>query len=65
MIEPEMAFCDLNGNMDLAEEFVKYLIVDAKKHCPTRWNFSPGSWTGSYLPDSISSLIGHFSGLRC
>ena len=26
MIEPEMAFCDLKGNMDLAEEFVKYLI---------------------------------------
>src|SRR5947209_3588239 len=34
MIEPEMAFCDLNGNMDLAEEFVKYLIADARKHCP-------------------------------
>ena len=28
MIEPEMAFCDLEGNMDLAEEFVKFLIVD-------------------------------------
>jgi|SRR5690606_16922312 len=26
MIEPEMAFCDLQGNMDMAEEFVKYLI---------------------------------------
>ena len=26
MIEPEMAFYDLNDNMDLAEEFVKYLI---------------------------------------
>src|SRR5207237_1009786 len=34
MIEPEMAFCDLNGDMDLAEEFVKYLIADARKHCP-------------------------------
>src|SRR6266567_4071975 len=34
MIEPEMAFCDLNGNMDLAEEFVKYLIADARAHCP-------------------------------
>jgi asparaginyl-tRNA synthetase len=34
MIEPEMAFCDLNGNMDLAEEFVKYLIADARKNCP-------------------------------
>ncbi len=28
MIEPEMAFCDLEGDMDLAEEFVKYLIKD-------------------------------------
>src|ERR1043166_8013324 len=34
MIEPEMAFCDLKGNMDLAEEFVKYLIADACEHCP-------------------------------
>ena len=29
MIEPEMAFCDLEGDMDLAEEFVKYLVTDA------------------------------------
>jgi asparaginyl-tRNA synthetase len=34
MIEPEMAFCDLTGNMDLAEEMVKYLIVDVRKNCP-------------------------------
>ncbi|HEX3419764.1 MAG TPA: asparagine--tRNA ligase [Candidatus Udaeobacter sp.] len=33
MIEPEMAFCDLTGNMDLAEELVKYLIADARKQC--------------------------------
>src|SRR6188472_2034945 len=33
MIEPEMAFCDLTGNMDLAEELVKYLIADARKEC--------------------------------
>jgi asparaginyl-tRNA synthetase len=26
MIEPEMAFCDINDNMDLAEEMLKYLI---------------------------------------
>jgi asparaginyl-tRNA synthetase len=34
MIEPEMAFCHLNGNMDLAEELMKYLIADVRKHCP-------------------------------
>lgn len=33
MIEPEMAFCDLAGNMDTAEEFVKYLIRDVRAHC--------------------------------
>jgi asparaginyl-tRNA synthetase len=33
MIEPEMAFCDLTGNMDLAEEFVKHLIRDIRTHC--------------------------------
>ena len=33
MIEPEMAFYDLNDNMDLAEEFVKYLIKYALENC--------------------------------
>ena len=33
MIEPEMAFCDLDGNMDLAEEFVKFLIRDTIENC--------------------------------
>ena len=28
MIEPEMAFCDLEGDMDLAEEFTRYLVND-------------------------------------
>jgi asparaginyl-tRNA synthetase len=30
MVEPEMAFCDLAGDMDLAEEFVKALIREAR-----------------------------------
>ncbi|MBB5351971.1 asparaginyl-tRNA synthetase [Haloferula luteola] len=29
MIEPEMAFCDLQGDMDLAEAMVKCLVVEA------------------------------------
>ena len=33
MIEPEMAFCDLNGNMDLAEEILRYLIKYALENC--------------------------------
>src|SRR5437762_1361534 len=33
MIEPEMAFCDLQCDMDLAEEMVKYLIRDIRTNC--------------------------------
>jgi asparaginyl-tRNA synthetase len=33
MIEPEMAFYDLNDNMDLAEEFIKYTLVYILEKC--------------------------------
>lgn len=39
MIEPEVAFCDLNGDMDLAEDFVKHLIRDVKTHCAADLEF--------------------------
>ncbi|MBI2924244.1 MAG: asparagine--tRNA ligase [Verrucomicrobia bacterium] len=33
MIEPEMAFCDLHGDMDLAEDFVKAMARYTLEHC--------------------------------
>jgi asparaginyl-tRNA synthetase len=33
MIEPEMAFCDIEGNMNLAEEYLKYLVQYALDTC--------------------------------
>lgn len=33
MIEPEMAFCDLQGDMDLGEEFIKAMARFALEHC--------------------------------
>jgi asparaginyl-tRNA synthetase len=39
MIEPEMAFYDLEDNMDLAEDFVKYLISYALDNCSDDLNF--------------------------
>ena len=39
MIEPEMAFCDLQEDIDVAEAFVKYLIDDILQHCPEDMKF--------------------------
>ena len=33
MIEPEVAFIDLDGNMDLAEDFIKSVLSYALEHC--------------------------------
>jgi len=33
MIEPEMAFYDIHDNMDLAEDFLKFLLQYALDHC--------------------------------
>ena len=33
MIEPEMAFCDIDLDMDVAEEFLKYIIGHVLEHC--------------------------------
>ena len=39
MIEPEMAFCDIHDNMDLAEEMMKYLVKYALDNCADDLNF--------------------------
>ncbi|MCY2685699.1 asparagine--tRNA ligase [Salinimicrobium sp. TH3] len=33
MVEPEMAFCDLAGNMDIAEDFIKYVLKYVLDNC--------------------------------
>ncbi len=39
MVEPEMAFFDLNDNMDLAEAFIKRIVGDALTHCAEDMRF--------------------------
>ena len=39
MIEPEMAFCDLEGLMDVEEEMLKYVIKYVLDNCPEEINF--------------------------
>ena len=39
MIEPEMAFCDLAGDMDLAEAMVKAVITSVMERCPDELAF--------------------------
>ncbi len=39
MVEPEMAFCDLEGNMDLATDFLKYIFAYVLDNCKKDMEF--------------------------
>ena len=39
MIEPEMAFCDLKGDMEIAEAMIKHIIRTVMEKCPQEMAF--------------------------
>ncbi len=57
MIEPEMAFYDINDNMVLAEEFVKYLVQYALDNCMDDLMFLQGKYDEG-LTDRLRSVLG-------
>jgi asparaginyl-tRNA synthetase len=58
MIEPEMAFCDLDGDQDLAEAFLKSLVEQVLSECRSDLEFL-GKW---YEPDLFKNLEGVLAG---
>ena len=57
MIEPEMAFYDINDNMVLAEEFVKYLVQYSLDNCMDDLMFLQGKYDEG-LTDRLRSVLG-------
>lgn len=56
MIEPEMAFCDLEQDMNVAEEMLKYLARVAKENCAEDLELF-AKFVDKELPDTIDNLI--------
>ena len=57
MIEPEMAFYDINDNMDLAEEFVKYLVQYALDNCADDLRFLNEKYDDGLI-ERLKSVLG-------
>ncbi len=56
MVEPEMAFCDLEGDMDLAEAFLKYIFQHVLTTCPEDMEFFQQRIDSSVL-DTAQNII--------
>jgi asparaginyl-tRNA synthetase len=56
MIEPEMAFCDLNGDMAVAEDFVRSIVKEMLERCDPDIDFF-NQWIEKGLRDKLESLV--------
>ncbi len=56
MIEPEMAFCDLNGLMDIEEEMLKFIVKYVLDKCPEEMKFL-NSFVEEGLLDKLNKLL--------
>lgn len=58
MIEPEMSFCDLDGNINLAEEFIKYVIKYVLDNCMDDLEFfQKRDWTAKNHISRLEELV--------
>jgi len=55
MVEPEIAFCDLHGNMDMAELFVKDVVSHVLEKCSADMEFF-NQWVEKGITDSLRSV---------
>lgn len=56
MIEPEIAFCDLEGLMNIEEEMLKSVVSYVLEHCPNEINFLD-SFVEKGLREKLEKLV--------
>ena len=56
MIEPEMAFCDLRGDMEVAVDFLKYLFRWALEKCASDMTFF-NQWVDKELIERLEHVV--------
>jgi asparaginyl-tRNA synthetase len=63
MIEPEMAFCNLQGDMQLAEEFLKYVFKHVMENCQADMEFFQQRIDDSVLATAENIINNEFARL--
>ena len=56
MVEPEVAFCDLDGLASLAEDFLKYLFAYVLEHCPEDMEFF-NKWFEATTIETLQAIV--------
>ncbi len=54
MVEPELAFCDLEGDMEVAEAMIKFVINQVMEKCPQEMEFF-----GNFVDKGLIERLNH------
>ena len=65
MIEPEIAFCDLDQLMDVEEDFLKYLVKTVLEKCPDELEFLDAFAAGGKGKSGLVEKLQALAGAKC
>ncbi|MBE6559467.1 MAG: asparagine--tRNA ligase [Ruminococcaceae bacterium] len=55
-VEPEVCFCDIHDIIEIAEDFIKYIVKDVMDHCPEEMEFF-NQWVEKGVIDKLNKML--------
>ena len=55
-VEPEVCFCDIHDIIEIAEDFIKYIVKDVMDHCPEEMEFF-NQWVEKGVIDKLNRML--------
>ncbi|MBQ9779791.1 MAG: asparagine--tRNA ligase [Clostridia bacterium] len=55
-VEPEVCFCDIHDIIEIAEDFIKYIVKDVMDHCPEEMEFF-NQWVEKGVIEKLQKML--------
>ena len=57
-VEPEVCFCDIHDIIEIAEDFIKFIVKDVMDNCPEEMEFF-NQWVEKGVIDKLNNMLAH------
>ncbi len=57
-VEPEVCFCDIDDIIEIAEDFIKFIVRDVMENCPAEMDFF-NQWVEKGIIEKLQNMLAH------
>lgn len=57
-VEPEVCFCDIHDIIEIAEDFIKFIVRDVMENCPEEMEFF-NQWVEKGVIEKLTTMLAH------